>query len=444
MSKPLVAIATSGMKQLRQSIHKMADAIANDVLRGGSAYISGATKLMVDADRNSIGRIVSELPKGRHIPVPSTRVMAPPMFSKLMFDEYGMPETKRRYPMKTYIRMWERQRGRKMRPVEREILKQGCIGMTKIELGILSKIHVPAPTLAFSDPTSHEIIQRAQKLLAEGEAANGAVRAAKYHFNRVKKRVETEGWNWTEKNKQGVEMTAADSVKYREDALRDARDKAREIWSRASKEELKEMLDSRHSARIAGDIRTFDRVQDLASRFRAIIDTKPATAGEFLRLANLDPELSKLKGIAQQLPEGNPADWKVKIFSKHFWSGQRTSLGPDGMPMFEDGFPVAEATSTSNQWRFAPDPHTGQVDMTGDLFRGRLGYLNYDYGYYDEHTRSWWSANHGDFPGDPMIVFQSTPEEFFSSFPFFDSSPICLTFRNEPAVAAEGYILDVI
>lgn len=74
--------------------------------------------------------------------------------------------------------------------------------------------------------------------------------------------------------------------------------------------------------------------------------------------------------------------------------------------------------------------------MSGDHNWGKPGYANFDYGIYDEQTGSWWHANHADYrvysvggdPLDPMKVYQSTPERFFSSYSDFDSAVICIGF----------------
>ena len=81
---------------------------------------------------------------------------------------------------------------------------------------------------------------------------------------------------------------------------------------------------------------------------------------------------------------------KPKIFSKRFYSS--------GNP-------------------YTPDPNTGKIDMSGYHYETKPpeadnpdGYTNFDYGWYDEKSNSWWHANHGDYrdPSNPMKVYRST------------------------------------
>jgi Microbial transglutaminase len=110
------------------------------------------------------------------------------------------------------------------------------------------------------------------------------------------------------------------------------------------------------------------------------------------------PLLSKLTGVVSALPSSNPAEWRAVVFSKRFYANQ----DPDWNKR-------KKADKTS----FKPDATTGQVDMSSYKYKGRpdpaVGpgavMVNFDYGWYDETTDTWWHANHSE-PG--MKVYQST------------------------------------
>ena len=94
------------------------------------------------------------------------------------------------------------------------------------------------------------------------------------------------------------------------------------------------------------------------------------------------------------------------IFSKRFWSGG-------------EHYPV--------------DPSSGKIDMSGygrdDYYRFRgPGYANFDYGYYDAETNSWWHANHSE-PG--MKVYQSTLEHFSRAYLGFDTQIFCVAIPEK-------------
>jgi hypothetical protein len=67
---------------------------------------------------------------------------------------------------------------------------------------------------------------------------------------------------------------------------------------------------------------------------------------------------------------------------------------------------------------FRPDPSTGEVDMSriGDIYALARppDYTNFDFGFWDESTQTFWHANHGTFPGmtTPEEIYQSTQARF--------------------------------
>jgi hypothetical protein len=87
------------------------------------------------------------------------------------------------------------------------------------------------------------------------------------------------------------------------------------------------------------------------------------------------------------------------VFAKLFWSNQKSDPAK---------------RKVSDKKAFLPDKKTGRVDMTGYKYLEQPGFVNFDYGFWDEASQSFWHANHMDYhdPTDPMIVLQSTREKF--------------------------------
>jgi RHS repeat-associated protein len=95
----------------------------------------------------------------------------------------------------------------------------------------------------------------------------------------------------------------------------------------------------------------------------------------------------------------------AKMFSKRFWSS--------GDP-------------------YTPDPSTGKVDMSGYSYRARPGYVNFDYGWYDESANLWIHANHFHDPGGmgPMKVYYSDLEHYSRPLLDFDKQFFCVACEN--------------
>lgn len=113
------------------------------------------------------------------------------------------------------------------------------------------------------------------------------------------------------------------------------------------------------------------------------------------------------------------------LFAKLFWSSQDSD---------------AARRRTSDATAFRPDPATGRGDMSGYGYRARPGYVNFDYGFWDEASQSFWHANHGDYgdPADPMIVLQSTKDKFAAGYFDFDRIVYCVALAKNynPGLAA--------
>jgi hypothetical protein len=132
-------------------------------------------------------------------------------------------------------------------------------------------------------------------------------------------------------------------------------------------------------------------------------------------LGVVDPPLTEVYDSfdkAHQAMEGynNFLDWypgklPYVMFGMLFWSNQ----DPDD-----------DVRANSAPTAFRADPTTGKVDMTGYEYRERPGYVNFDYGFWDEAVGCFWHANHMEYnpprPKDPMKVYQSTRDKFAHKF----------------------------
>jgi hypothetical protein len=83
---------------------------------------------------------------------------------------------------------------------------------------------------------------------------------------------------------------------------------------------------------------------------------------------------------------------------------------------------------------FRPDPVSGKVDMSpiaGNLGMARPGFVNFDFGFWDEKTQCFWHANHGVFAGmkSPEEIYQSTRGRFANKY----------TFNGEEHVSYEDF-----
>jgi hypothetical protein len=106
------------------------------------------------------------------------------------------------------------------------------------------------------------------------------------------------------------------------------------------------------------------------------------------------------------------------LFAKQFWSNQK------------DG-----DNSKPDDTAFRPDPKTGRVDMTGYKYKAQPHMVNFDYGFWDDASQSFWHANHMQ-PG--MIVYQSTKEHFIRGYIDFDRCVfgVALAHNYDPGRAA--------
>ncbi len=111
----------------------------------------------------------------------------------------------------------------------------------------------------------------------------------------------------------------------------------------------------------------------------------------------------------------NVSTTKYVLFGILFWSNQDADDDKRRNP---------------NPSAFVAKPGTHRIDMTGYRFRGNPDGVNFDFGYWDEPTSSFWHANHADpslpgskyRPDQPMIVYQSTRDKFAHRYVMDDGS----------------------
>jgi hypothetical protein len=122
----------------------------------------------------------------------------------------------------------------------------------------------------------------------------------------------------------------------------------------------------------------------------------------------------------------------------------------------------ARSMQKGDKEAFPIDGETGHVDMTGYLYQSQPkvekndkgddeyagGYVNFDYGFYDESTDTIWHANHMQYgKGDekrekqPMYVYQSTPDKFTKGYTDFDRVIFCVGLQKgyDPNAAANAH-----
>ena len=114
---------------------------------------------------------------------------------------------------------------------------------------------------------------------------------------------------------------------------------------------------------------------------------------------------------------------RAVLFAKLFWSNQN---------------PDKDKRKVEDKNAFKPDPKTGKVNMTGYKYREKGGgnFVNFDYGFWDEASQSFWHANHSE-PG--MEVYQSTKEKFAKGYADFDRVIYCVAIAKnyDPQKAAK-------
>jgi hypothetical protein len=157
------------------------------------------------------------------------------------------------------------------------------------------------------------------------------------------------------------------------------------------------------------------------------LDYAEATYGTFEQAHKIMLEKNKkIEETRATNPSAAP-DGEYILFAQLFWSNQKDS---------DNSKPDPKA--------YKPDPKTGKVDMSGYKYRARPGYVNFDYGWWDESSQSFWHANHMEYRDkdkakkDPMKVYQSTKDHFIAGYLDFDRIVfgIALAKNYDPGKAA--------
>jgi hypothetical protein len=309
-------------------------------------------------------------------------------------------------------------------------LKKGCIGLVELRLGLLDG-STPPDNMVIGDAATHWQVAEAEAVLAPGEVATGRAMIWQENLVTAKKELDAALNNPDPDEGFLAVREAANEVKRIESGLEHALAKARETRDELPEEFIKEMRDARHAAKVAGGIAAFKTVMKYGKKFDDILARKPADKDEFLEMVTADKDLRLLKGVADHLPEGNPADWLRVTYGKQWYSGQEQQEAWFANPFSS----VDHAPDTPDPAAFAPDPVTGQIDMSKDRFLPKPGYIKYDYSVYDPVSGNWLHANHDDDdPANPMYVYQSTLERLSAGYVDFDTMGFGIVFVNKNSV----------
>ncbi|MET8799979.1 hypothetical protein ABZV91_26740 [Nocardia sp. NPDC004568] len=345
-------------------------------------------------------------------PGTSGRLPALSFESYRVVDSNGSPVTRRTYSKQEFIEYWENKFGREMTHAERDIIDHGCIGVTALFLG--HRRGALPNNLAFGDIGSHRIISEAEKVLAPGDLADARIGYWRKEIARSERSIDQHGMDRPIIYGNHMAREPREYMEYCNKKLEKALVDAAEIHSRIPEGYRREMIEARSQAKIEGNERLFTRISGQVSKFNEILQSGP-DVGELTRLVKAD------LGVDVHLPAGDLSNVKAHMVGQHYWSGQTSDN------IIHRG---GRGSSTPDAARFAPHPITGHVDMSGYYRQGKPGYTVFDYGYYDEGTASFWSANHNELydPDNPLEVYQSTPAKFLSGSIAYDSTALHIIF----------------
>ncbi|MCO4761669.1 MAG: DUF4157 domain-containing protein [Myxococcales bacterium] len=331
-----------------------------------------------------------------------------PMEGEVSQYDYSARKNKtvqRRYTFGQYQAMWEKERGRPMNETELATLNRGCIGITVLNLG--GSGNPPLDEAYNTFDQGHARMEDLQKTIKEHPDMSAADAQAA-------------GFNVNFSGKLGDYK----SVMF-----------AKLFWSNQQAKPSQEAFN-------AGSHEWNDEHKwEKASLVLPNGLTVEAMMKDQGRQAVIDYVYNDLgKDEFQRLTKANH-DANVSAYYLA-WARAMEDKDPDR-------FPVDEAT--------------GKVDMSGYLYQSRPkikknkesgqdeysgGYVNFDYGFWDDGSNCFWHANHMQYPeGDerrdkqPMIVLQSTREKFIKGYFDFDRVIFCvgLTKGYDPASAADTH-----
>lgn len=144
------------------------------------------------------------------------------------------------------------------------------------------------------------------------------------------------------------------------------------------------------------------------------------------------------KVAAQWLTKGKPIrSGRFVLFGKLYWSNQNVFLTEEERSERSPSrFPADEITREVDPENFRrkynelPRPDRENDDGTVTQF------INFDYGFYDEGSKSFWHANHMEHldpesaKSDPMKVYQSSPSKFTAGYVDFDQTVFAIAFAE--------------
>lgn len=315
----------------------------------------------------------------------------------------GEKYNQRAYSFGKYQEMWERERGRKMTEGELATLRRGCIGITVLNLGGSGN-----PPLGESYNTfdqGHARMQAVQKLINEHPNMTAMdAQAAGYSLNFTGKLGDYKAvmfaklfWSNQKAKPNQADFNAGEHE-----------------WSEDHKWEKQPLM-------LPNGMTVEQMIKDKGRQ--ATID-----------YVHNDLGMEEFKKLTDANHDAN-----VKAYYLA-WAKAMEKKDPDAFPV---------------------DESTGKVDMTGYLYQSRPkikrkdgeetyngGYVNFDYGFYDEATDTIWHANHmmykkGDEKRDkqPMYVYQSTVEKFTKGYTDFDRVIFCVGLQKnyDPNAAAANH-----
>ncbi|WP_280278406.1 hypothetical protein [Nocardia wallacei] len=338
------------------------------------------------------------------------------------------------YSKDQVIEMWENKIGRRMTPSEIATLELGCVGITSTVAG--HPLH-PPNNLVFSDPATYRPQFDAERVLVPLDRANSDLNNAKMSLldaqDRLREINMAHSYDASVPEVIEARRVVREWTKYVDQLRQVAREELMKIG-----DEVNRLQEQRAMAQLEHSMATKDMVLGYKRAFEDILERQPATREEFLQMVAEDPQLSGLRDVGRFLPSGKPSEWDIVVFAKHFYSGQEHVRDPAGNPLYEPrtGWPIARPTDP-NPDMFAPDPETGQVDMSGDLCCAKgPGMGNFDFGLYLEDIDAWMNANHMEYrdpaqrQADPMKAFVQTDIRFHNYGGYYDSAVMGLVFRR--------------
>ncbi|MCU1640796.1 MAG: hypothetical protein JWN03_1071 [Nocardia sp.] len=304
-----------------------------------------------------------------------------------------------------FMERWEQKTGRKRIRYEESTLEWGCVGVTSLFSGI--KGDHPQYNLVVSDPETYPRQFEAEQKLAPLEQANSNLNETKKALRNAEKQLEeaksAAGPVGRFRKSTAVAM-AQSLVNYRKSEVEayEAAGEAAAAKFDLSTGERRLLRHERDDAQAEHSERSLALAREYKTSIEDIITRRPATRADFVRMANEDPKLSRLRGLEDALPPGPPANWDVVIWVRDFYSGQDVARDSLGHVLYDEYGREIHVATEPNAAAFAPDPVTGQVDMSQDRARAKaLGMGNFDF-----HTEVapgvWAGANHREYPiGDP-------------------------------------------